>query len=337
MSAKEIQAKIAPAISDDDVPERSFAHKGRGRDTTLQQALSKLIDTKDREAFLRTITDREQLGHITGCSTSSSGAWLRAVPNKNLFMAMQPNEFRASILWRLFSFKASHRCALCNKTVDNPNGRHTLCCKHGGGINARHNAVRNELHNMALAAGHAAALEVGDGHGKRRPGDVVIKDNNPTTFVDIAVIHPLQPKYQKQAADRKKIHIRPVDAYAKNIKDAKYKDDLRDAGLLFVPFVADVHGNLSDEASATVTRLARARAIREGELPSKTERIARIKLSFVIASAVARMLAPSEHPTRGPLRAPGGLPYGPSTHRYATDAKEIDWKEEESATENIGG
>eukprot|EP00759_Apiculatamorpha_spiralis_P041145 PhF_6_TR39724/c1_g4_i1/m.59148 len=92
-----------------------------------------------------------------------------------------------------------------------PNGRHTLCCKNGGGINARHNAVRNELHNMALAAGHAAALEVGDGNGKRRPGDVVIKDNNPTTFV--AVIHPLQPKYQKQAADNKKLHVRPVNDY----------------------------------------------------------------------------------------------------------------------------
>ena len=129
----------------------------------------------------------------------------------------------------------------------------------------------------------------------------------------MAVIHPYQPKYVGR--DPRTSVSAPND-YARTQKDAKYKASLLDAGLLFVPFVADVFGNLCDEASALVYRLAKSRAIREGEPPSKVARIAQIRISFTIASAVAKMLVPAERASEVSSKAPGGMAYGPSTQWF---------------------
>ena len=148
------------------------------------------------------------------------------------------------------------------------------------------------------------ALEVGDGTGKRRPGDIFIQ-NDPPSFVDVAVIHPLAQYHLYR--DQSSREPAP-DHYARTVKDAKYKRPLLDAGLLFIPFVADVYGNLCESASLLVRKLAKTRAVRENMCPTASARLARIRLSFVIAHAVAKTLVPSE---RAP--PPAQTSSGPST------------------------
>jgi hypothetical protein len=176
-------------------------------------------------------------------------------------------------------------------------------------LNNRHVALRGEVFSLATAAGLSVALEVGDGEGKRRPGDVYIK-NDPPTFVDVAVIHPLATHLITR--DQRSREPAP-DFYARTIKDAKYKRPLSDAGLLFIPFVADVYGNLCEDASLLLKKLAKSRAIRDNTSPSKAVRLAQIHMSFVIAHAVAKMLVPSDINPAPP--APGG----PSTRWYEAD------------------
>lgn len=298
-------------VQDEDRHGHSGSHKGRGKETHLQRAISRAVEDTAREALVAGVHDPEYKGHLMRVGTPEAGTWLRAVPSKTLFTALQPREFRAAVLWRLYLFQAAPTCPHCRQNAPHPNGRHLLTCRYGGGITARHDALRNQVLEAATTAGYSACLEVQHGTGKQRPGDVVIR-GSPATFVDVAVMHPLQPRYAKQAADG----ASPPDAYARTVKDAKYKKSLQNDGLLFLPFVADVYGNLSTEASALVRRLGRARAIRENEHASRNVWILRVRIGFTIMAAVAKMLVAGEAES-ATWRGPGGAEYGPTSAWYA--------------------
>eukprot|EP00759_Apiculatamorpha_spiralis_P017547 PhF_6_TR23748/c2_g1_i1/m.33179 len=134
-----------------DKPGHCASHKGRGRETTLQNVLSRLVDQESRRRHLETVTDMNRRLHLLNCATPMAGAWLRAIPNKNLFLAMAPHEFRAVAQWRLYMFNEPDNCPLCKVPISKSNGHHIMCCSRPA-INSRHNALRGEVLSLATSA-----------------------------------------------------------------------------------------------------------------------------------------------------------------------------------------
>jgi hypothetical protein len=269
-------------MEDDDFRSSSSAYKGRGGDTSYQRVLSRTIDASERDAYVAECPDPEYRAHLEVVGTRDAGAWLRAIPNKGLMLALLPADFRAAALLRLHLFSQTEACPHCDRPPGPPNGRHLLTCKRAPGVVARHNALRDCIHGALVSSGYASALEVTAGGGKLRPGDVVIC-GQPPTFIDVAVIHPLHKQYLG-------LRTRAVDHYARTQKCAKYTQFLQDEGLLFRPFVADIFGNLCCEASDLLRRLGRARAMRDNESPHRHTWFLRVRISMTITAAVAKML-----------------------------------------------
>jgi hypothetical protein len=294
-------------MEEEDARSYSSSHKGRGGDSSYQRVLSRCIDTHQREGVLADCPDEEHRAHLVAVGTADAGAWLRAIPSKGLMLALPPADFRAASLLRLHLISQPEACPHCDRPPPAPdNGRHLLSCKRAPGVVARHNALRNTLHEAITASGFSSALEVTAGGGKQRPGDVVMC-GQPPTFIDVAVIHPLHPQYRSTRG-------RPVDNYAANIKVAKYGTRLREDGLLFCPFVADVFGNLCCEATHLLQRLGRARALRENEPPQQVMWHLRVRVSITIAACVAKMITSARGAKRShAATAVDGTKIGPST------------------------
>jgi hypothetical protein len=269
---------------EEDAYGRTSSYKGRGGDSSLQRILSRIVDDYQRDMHLRDTADPEYMAHLSAVGTRDAGAWLRAIPNKSLMLAFAPADFRAAALLRLYLFHQYGPCPHCDRPSGAPNGRHLLSCKRAPGTVARHNALRNCVHDAILASGNSAALEVTTGDGKQRPGDVVIC-GQPPTFIDVAIIHPLNAQYRA-------VKERAVDHYAATVKVAKYAGTLKNVGALFLPFVADIFGNLCAEAAGLVRRLGRSRATRLNESPHRHTWFLRVRISVTITAAVAKMLSP---------------------------------------------
>ena len=289
---------------------RTSTYKGRGGDSHLQRTLSALIEQHQREKFLEK-TDCEQLrAHLMSTGSSSAGAWLRAIPSKGLFLAMPAAEFRTIIRWRLNLHKTPDLCRHCKEHHELDNGRHTLTCKKSGDATRRHNALRGVILEAASRAGCSAALEQSIGDGRLRPADVLIH-GAPPTCIDVAITHPCQPKFVRRTS----LGIHAPDTYARDVKLAKYSNLAKEVGALFVPFVADVYGNLCEDALKMIKRLGRAAAIRRNERPSRSIWFLRVRVSFTIASAIAKSLVVDDCWSKNaPITTPGGQLLGPATY-----------------------
>ena len=100
-------------------------------DLVSQRSLQKQLDTRKFDSLKQSSTIRDQ-ARLNAISEPHAGAWLTAIPNPNLGLAMSRHEFTVALRLRLgIPLFPSHpnavRCP-CGQLIDKF-GDHLLCCR----------------------------------------------------------------------------------------------------------------------------------------------------------------------------------------------------------------
>ena len=165
-------------------------------------------------------------------------------------------------------FISAGPCPACDQPSDIL-GDHALVCGFGGERIARHNFLRDALHETAAAAGLAPTKE-----GRAlipgtnlRPADVFIPHwaGGRDAALDVTVTHPLQDRTRAGAAT--------TPGYALNIaydrKVAGAGEQCRLQGIAFIPVVAESLGGWHPVAAEQIRKLGSALARHTGQEESE--------------------------------------------------------------------
>ena len=176
----------------------------------------------------------------------------------------------------------------------------TECCAGRGGERiARHNALRDALHDTAAAAGLAPqkegrALLPGN---DRRPADIFLPHwaGGRDAALDVTVIHPLQDATRARAA------AEPGSAmtYAYNNKMRGTADLCDQQGIAFIPIVAESTGGWHKVALEQLRKLGSALARHSGQEEGETISHLLTRASILLQKGLASLLL---------NRIPGHLP-----------------------------
>ena len=204
-----------------------------------------------------------------------AGAWLEAVPSPWYGTEMTADQFRVAVLLRLGEpvFMVDRLCPICGARCD-MFGYHATTCKSRGSLGQRHNHIRDVMYGLMYKAQMLPRKEVcfRTGAGKNeRPADLLWaagKDRNEFHAVDLAVTHPLQPKYVKKAALTARA---AAEAYGRSAKLDKYtivmdgKNVLRECNdVPLIPAIAETFGAWHVEAVALFDTIAQGWAATAG-------------------------------------------------------------------------
>ena len=138
-------------------------------------------------------------------------------------------------------YDSAGSCPACGRYSD-VLGDHGMVCGTGGERIARHNALRDALHDTAAAAGLAPqkegrALLPGN---DRRPADILLPGwaGGRDAALDVTVVHPLQDATRARAAAEPGYAL----SYAYNNKMRVTADLCDQQGIAFIPVVAESMG-----------------------------------------------------------------------------------------------
>ena len=229
----------------------------------IDQSLHSLLSNK----LSREGSDRE-VARLASVSLpdSHAGDWLTATPSPGLNLLLKPQEFVTALRYRLGHpiYARSGPCPACGQQSDNL-GDHSLNCAWHGERIARHNWLRDELYNTAVAASlgptrEGRALLPGSG-GK--PADVYIPHwtGGKDAALDVTVVNPLQAALVRGAATTPG-HALTI---AHNCKMDKSWELCSREGINFLPIAVESLGAWHKSAITEVKKIASAKARQHGE------------------------------------------------------------------------
>ena len=332
-----VEAHIADTIPplDNDQPWSAAAIMGRSYRKTQNLLITHIHDRRasnfwpSLHAPLQALTDveGERICRRKSLATPGGSDYLLALAINH---PMPSDDFQVAIARRLRLplVDDSLPCPACDLAVDRFGDHHLVCTKsaHGGAVsrNARHNSVRDNLHNPVVKdAQLPARIEpeglIPDTHGRTnhdRPADVFVDTalacttpgaDKTSLAIDVTVVTadaaPLASAGRSaatRAEDKKRRE------WAERVADvnAALKDEGRSAWIPsfeFRGFGMDVFGALGDEAQAILQMFAERRASRQTLSVGLCKRIAIQGISITVHSANARMIR-SRTPIRTPLQ-----------------------------------
>ena len=192
--------------------DRNILPKYLGSDTippNLTNASQRQIQSRIDSHLLSNLKEgfslRDQT-RINTISTPHAGAWLKAIPNSNLGLAMLRHEhILACIYWLGISiFTDSQQAARCPcGHVMDCFGDHVLGYGHGLLRIIRHNAISEVIWHAMLVDNRDSKREQKCGwESNNRPGDVFHPDflEGRPPFFDMSVGNSMQPSYVSKAA-----------------------------------------------------------------------------------------------------------------------------------------
>ena len=150
-------------------------------------------------------TGEREIARMASLSLPQAGAWLNCPPPPALGLHLRRSEFVIAARFRLGMpiYDKSGSCPACGEESDTM-GDHGMVCGTGGERIARHNALRDAIHDTAAAAGLAPqkegrALLPGT---NRRPADIFIPRwaGGRDAALDVMVTHPLKEGTRARAA-----------------------------------------------------------------------------------------------------------------------------------------
>ena len=218
----------------------------------LQSLLdSSLSNSLKHNASLR---DRARLNTI---SAQHAGAWLRALPNSNLGLAMPQKEFMISLrLWLGISLFASDsaRCP-CKQTLDRF-GDHLLGCGQGNWRIRRHDAICDVfLHALSVDNANCRREQRCTADNQSRPGDVFHPDfeQGSPTYFDISIRNSFQTQYITKAAQ----YAGAAAEAGENEKDRRHEAFVTATGGIFHPLVVETFGLWTNHSLSVIKTIAR--------------------------------------------------------------------------------
>ena len=212
-----------------------------------------------------------EVARMASLSPPQAGAWLNCPPLPALGLHLRGPEFVVAAKFRLGMpiYDFAGRCPACGRHSDTK-GDHGMVCGTGGERIARHNALRDALHDTAAAAGlgpqkEGRALLPGN---DRRPADILLPvwAGGRDAALDVTVVHPLQDATRARAA------AEPGHAlsYAYKNKMRVTAELCDQQGIAFIPVVAESMGGWHKVAVEQLRKLGSALARHSGQEEGET-------------------------------------------------------------------
>ena len=236
-----------------------------------QHSASLKIDQRLQSLLSETLTREGDVREIARFASVSlpdchAGDWLTTVPSPSLGLLLKPPEFVAALRYRLGHpvYSREGPCPACGQRSDKL-GDHSLNCAWHGERIARHNWLRDELYNTAVAASlgptkEGRALLPGEG-GK--PADVFLPHwaGGKDAALDVTVVNPLQDALVQGAAT--------TPGHALEVAHKRKLDKSWEAcnlqGISFIPVAVESLGGWHKSAISEVKKLGCAKARQLGE------------------------------------------------------------------------
>ena len=173
---------------------------------TSQQSLQSMLDSGLSSSLKDSASIRDRARLNTICS-QHAGAWLRALPNLSLGLAMPSKEF--SVAWRvwlgilIFNLPSDAKRCTCGAIIDKF-GDHLFRCNQEQNLRMkRHNALCEVVFNVLLVDDSRCRREMRCSRtSNSRPGDIFHPnfEHSLLTYFEMTVRNFLQPSYLLQAA-----------------------------------------------------------------------------------------------------------------------------------------
>ena len=172
------------------------------------------------------------------------------------------------------------RCPSCNHPWDEK-GDHALRCTGKGSTNhGRHDAMRDELHQLCRLANFTTKKEPMPFPESKLRLDLALansKTDCQVQLLDVAVTDPLQNKYLIKAAS---VDCHAANQYAHDVKWRKYGKEVKEIGAHFAPVIFEVYGAVGKEGERVINSII-AGVAEEGER-ARTAFYVRSRLSYVL-------------------------------------------------------
>ena len=220
-----------------------------------------------------------------------AGDWLTVVPSPSLGLNLRGPEFITALKYRLGCpiYLTESPCPACHRPSD-VMGDHALGCGSHGERIARHNLLRDALHQTAAAA---ALAPVKEGRfllpGRdARPADLLIPrwSGGQDAALDVTVVSALQPAMVAGSAT--------TDGYAVSQafkrKVTRVGEACRQEGIAFIPIAVDTMGRWHAVAIDQVKKLGSALARQRGEDESLEVRHLFQRLSLLLMKGNSALL-----------------------------------------------
>ena len=251
-----------------------------------QKMASYTIDLHNRnlltDHYTRVEEERE-MARLASVALPHAGDWLNVVPSPALCLHLRPLEFVMSLKYRLGMalYTRAGQCPACNSHSDEL-GDHAMCCGSKGERIARHNNLRDLLHQTAVSAALAPTKEgrflLPD--TERRPADIFIPHwtAGRDTALDVTVVNPLQQATVSGASTTPGFAL----TYAYNIKMRKSDEECRKQGITFLPLAAESLGGWHEVAVEQIKKLAAALSRQTGQEEQEAKQQLFEKLSVLL-------------------------------------------------------
>ena len=210
--------------------------------------------------------DQREIARLRCLGNKHAGLWLTVVPSPSLGLSLRAPEFTAAMKYRLGCpiYRSESRCPACHQPSDNM-GDHALGCGSHGERIARHNLLRDALHQTAAPA---ALGPVKEGHyllpGRdARPADLLIPrwEGGQDAALDVTVVSALQNAMVARSATTNSYAV----TRAFDRKVARVGEACRQEGIAFIPLAADTLGGWHKVAVQQVKKLGTVLARQRGE------------------------------------------------------------------------
>ena len=169
-------------------------------------------------------------------------------------------------------------------------GDHAISCAIGSERIAKHNHLRNAIHEAAAQAALAPQKEPPGllPGSDDRPADVLLPfwSQGTDTALDICVVNPLQGALIEQVANDGEHGVR----HAYNNKMSKYDDRCSAEGITFIPLAVDSFGGWHGAALDVFTKLGRQLSRQLGKEEEEVTRQLRQRLSVILTRDSVAML-----------------------------------------------
>ena len=258
---------------------------------THRHILSQKLEEKQFQSLLQfsTLADRARLLSVSSPHASS---WLRVTPSPALDLHLTPSKSQFTIKWWLGIqlCEPGSVCALCpTKALE---AHHALTCKRGSDVIARHNQLRDTLHQIFKKALYNPKLEAGSGLGydqkRTRPADILVNNwgisGKPTAY-DLSVSSLLKPEVVSEAG-----HTAGSAGFATEQRKLQENSSICDElGWSCIPLVVESFGAWGQLASNTFSKLASCLSVQANSTISTTldSIYSRLNLSLVHSNARA--------------------------------------------------
>ena len=261
---------------------------------STQHSIQRALDDALKSSVRSSLCSLREQARFNAVTFPHVGAWLRAIPNPNLSLAMSPREFVTALRLRLgvpvFSPPPRSIRCVCGHILD-VFGDHALGCSSSLRIR-RHDALCDTVYHWLLVDNSGVRREQRcSSQSMDRPGDVFHPDfsNGKAAYFDISVRNSFSPSHVINAA----VKAGAAAQAGEMEKDERHDSNVSSYGCLFYPLVVESYGVWSEHSLELLKSIAKKSTLSTGHSFSRAITNLHEQLSVKLWQYNSRMI--TEH------------------------------------------